>query len=459
MKSITPVLTALAAASAIAAEPPAAPALANWPQWRGPQATGAAPRANPPVSWSESKNVKWKVKLPGFGTGTPIVWGEKIFILSAVPGEDAGGPAAAAPAEPPRAESAGGEGRPGGRQRGGGGLRSEKPTRKHQFVVLCLNRKDGKIEWQKTARDELPHEGHHRDHGFASGSPITDGRHLFAYFGSRGLYCYDLDGSLKWETDLGDMQSRNGFGEGTSPALHGNHLVVNWDHEGEDFVVGLDARTGKEVWRQRRDEPTTWSTPLIVEHAGKLQAVISASNRIRSYDLSSGRPLWHVGGMTANVIPSPVADFGMIYATSGFRGSALLAIKLGHEGDLTDSPAIAWKHDKRTPYVPSPLLYGERLYFYSGNDGLLSCFNAKSGQLLIEAERVPELGGVYASPVGAGGKVFLLGRDGRAVVIKDADKLEVLAQNRLDDRFDASPAVAGNQLFLRGHQHLYCIAE
>ena len=253
------------------------------------------------------------------------------------------------------------------------------------------------------------------------------------------------------------MQSRNGFGEGTSPALHGNHLVVNWDHEGEDFVVGLDARTGKEVWRQRRDEPTTWSTPLIVEHAGKLQAVISHETESAAI-IFERAPAWHVGGMTQR---DPLARGGLRddLRDQRIRGSALLAIKLGHEGDLTDSPAIAWKHDKRTPYVPSPLLYGERLYFYSGNDGLLSCFNAKSGQLLIEAERVPELGGVYASPVGAGGKVFLLGRDGRAVVIKDADKLEVLAQNRLDDRFDASPAVAGNQLFLRGHQHLYCIAE
>jgi outer membrane protein assembly factor BamB len=325
---------------------------------------------------------------------------------------------------------------------------------------MALDRNTGKTLWEKTAREQVPHEGHHRDGTFASCSPVTDGEHLYVSFGSFGLYCYDLKGELKWEKDLGDMRTRNAFGEGSSPALHGDTLVVNWDHEGEDFIVALDKRTGKERWRQPRDEPTTWSTPLIVEHEGKAQVVVSATNKVRAYDLETGAPVWECGGMTANVIPTPVSGFGMVYAISGFRGSALLAIKLGGKGALDGTETIAWKHGKSTPYVPSPALIGERLYFLSGNNGILSCFNARTGQPFYEATRVTELGGgVYASPVGAGDRLYVVGRDGQTAVIKAGDKFEVLAANKLDERIDASPAIVGSQLFLRGRDHLYCIAE
>ena len=339
-------------------------------------------------------------------------------------------------------------------------MRSEKPTEAYQFVILCVDRDSGKIQWQKVAREEVPHEGHHRDHGFASASPVTDGEHVYAYFGSRGLYCYDLDGNLKWEKDFGDMQTRSGFGEGSSPALHGNTLVITWDHEGDDFVVALDKRTGKELWRKSRNEPTSWATPLIVEHEGKPQAVVNATERIRSYDLATGDVIWEAGGMTTNVIPTPVTGFGMVYALSGFRGASLQAIKLGRTGDLTDTDAIAWQHNKATPYVPSPLLSGDRLYFYSGNNGILSCFDAKTGKGHYQAQRIADLlGGVYASPIAANGRVYLVGRDGKTVVIKDAEQLQVLATNKLEDKFDASGAIAGKELFLRGHQYLYCISE
>jgi outer membrane protein assembly factor BamB len=428
---------------------------ANWPRWRGPLANGVAPLAEPPVKWSESENVKWMLRIPGFGTSTPIIWEDQVFILTAIPTGKSARPASAAATAPP-------SGAPEQPPRGGsdGFGRSEQPREAYQFAVLAVDRATGKIRWQKTAREQVPHEGHHRDHGFASASPITDGEHLFVSFGSRGLYCYDLNGGLKWEKDLGDMQTRNGFGEGSSPALHGDTIVVLWDHEGDDFIVALDKRTGDERWRQKRDEPTTWSTPLIVEHDGKAQVIASATNKIRSYDLSTGQPLWECGGMTVNVIPTAVSDFGLVYATSGYRGSALLAIKLGRAGDLTGTDAIAWEHHKSTPYVSSPLLFGERLYFFAGNNGTLSCFDAKTGKAHFESERIGDLlGGVYGSPVGANGRVYLTGRDGKFVVIKDADQLEVLASNKLDDRFDASPAAVGKQLFLRGHQSLYCIAE
>ncbi len=339
-------------------------------------------------------------------------------------------------------------------------MRSEQPTEAHAFTVLAVDRHTGRLLWERVARTEVPHEGHHRDHGYASFSPVTDGEWLFAWFGSRGLYAYDLAGNLKWEKDLGDMQTRNSFGEGNSPALHGDVLVVQWDHEGEDFIVALDKRTGRELWRRERDEPTTWSTPLVVVHAGRTQVVANATQRIRSYDLHSGELLWECGGMTQNVIPSPVSDGQRVYVLSGFRGAALLAIRLGYRGDLSRSPeAIAWRHGRNTPYVPSPLLYEGRLYFYSGNNAMLSVFEAAGGKPLVEAERLGGLSGVYASPLGAAGRVYLVGRDGNTLVIRHGDRLEVLSTNRLDDRFDASPAAVGRELYLRGHRHLYCLAE
>jgi outer membrane protein assembly factor BamB len=517
MKKTLPILFTLATLSAHAAD---------WPQWRGPNATGAVADASPPLKWSETQNVKWKVKIPGSGSATPIVLGDKIFVITAVPGpkpeapatpaapgagpapkqaalkpgdvpwsrperwEGAGplgeflpiqapapqagqtppaAPGGQAQPPPPGADRPGGD-RPGGRRRGfgpggpggpGGGFgRSEKPSTPHKFTVMAIDRKTGKTLWEKVAREQVPHEGHHGDGTFASGSPVTDGQHLYVSFGSFGIFCYDLDGNLKWEKDLGDMRTRNAFGEGTSPALHGDTLVINWDHEGEDFIVALDKKTGQERWRKQRDEATTWSTPLIVEHEGKAQVIVTATNKVRSYDLKTGDQIWECGGMTGNVIPTPVSGFGMVYAISGFRGAALLAIKLDAKGAIDGTDAIAWKHNKSTPYVPSPVLAGERLYFLANNNNLLSCFNAKTGQPIYEATRISELGsGVYASPVAAADRIYIIGRNGSAAVIKAGDTFEVLASNKLDDRIDASPAIVGKEMFLRGNQHLYCIAE
>jgi outer membrane protein assembly factor BamB len=441
------------------------PAEANWPAWRGPLGNGIAPQGDPPVTWSETNNVKWKVKVPGRGSATPIIWGNQVFVPTArATGKKVEGAPATVTPSPASTNAAAqaGEPRQGGRGagRGGGFMRSEKPTEAWQFLLLCLDRETGQTLWQKIAREEVPHEGHHGSDGtFASSSPVTDGRLVFAYFGSRGLHAYDLQGSPKWSKDLGRMQIKNSFGEGSSPALFANTVVVNWDHEGEDFIAAFDAETGQERWRQPRDEDTSWATPFVVQHDGKAQVVISASRKVCSYDLATGKLLWECAGMTQNVIPTPVSGHGLLYAISGFRGSALLAIRLGRDGDVTGTDAIAWKHNKSTPYVPSPLLYDDKLYFLAGNNGVLSCFDAKAGRPLIDAERIEALRNVYASPVGVNGRVYLVGRDGAAVVIKSGDKLEILATNRLDECIDASPAVAGKDLFLRGRESLYCLAE
>jgi len=440
----------------------------NWPQWRGPLSIGVAPDAHPPVQWSESKNVKWKVPIPGSGSSTPIVWNDKVFVQTAIATGIKPTPAGAAtdasaaltaPASPspPAGPQRGGRG-PGGP--GGAGGMGSKPDDIYQFVLLCLDRATGHELWRSVLREEVPHEGIFVGNGsFASASPVTDGQRVYAFFGSRGLYCLDLEGHKLWEKDLGKMQVRLSFGEGSSPALYENTLIVNWDHEGQSFIVALDKRSGDEIWRMPRDEKTSWTTPLVIVRDGTPQVVTAATSKIRSYDLASGKLLWECAGLTANSIPSPVVDGDLVYATTGFRGSVLLAIRLGASGDLTDSDSIAWKYDKDTPYVPSPLVYDGRLYVIKVNTQIISCLDAKTGKVLFGPQRLEGMGDIYASPVGAAGRVYFVGRNGTTAVIKAADSLEVQATNVLDDPIDASPALVDNELFLRGKDHLYCIAE
>ena len=468
----SPALLGLAGSLAIAAATTAAPVPnENWPQWRGPLQNGVAPAANPPTTWSETNNVKWKVKIPGSGQATPIVWDNRVFIQTAIPtgkkieakpaeaSEQPPAPRPEAGGEPPRT-GPGGPGGPGGGKGRGGFGGGPKPTEVYQFAILCLDRGTGKVLWQQVGREEVPHEGYRQGEGsFASSSGLTDGKHVFAYFGSRGLYCYDLDGKQQWEQDLGKMRMAMGFGEGSSPVLYQDTLIVNRDNEDNSFIIALDKNTGKTLWKKPREEHTSWSTPLLIERDGKAQAVVTATGKIRSYDVASGEVLWECGGLTRNVIPCPVADAGMVYCMSGFQGNALLAIRLGRTGDLTGGDAIAWTHNKSTPYVPSPLLYDGKLYFFAVNNGVLSCLDTKSGDPLFEAQKLEDLQGVYASPLGAAGRVYLPGRNGVTVVLQQSDKLEVLATNHLDEKFEASPAAAGKDLFLRGHEYLYCLSQ
>jgi outer membrane protein assembly factor BamB len=429
------------------------PVVANWPAWRGPLNNGSAPDATPPLEWSETKNVKWKVKLPGSGSATPIVWGDRIFIQAAV---KSGQPAEVKPPEPPPAAT---NAPAGERPRGGRPGRSEAPTDSYKFTVLCLDRKTGQTIWERVAKEAVPHEGHHQDGTFASASPVTDGKVVLAYFGSQGLHCFDLDGKLKWSKDFGLLRIRNSFGEGASAALHGDVVVVNWDHEGDDFIAALDKNTGRELWRTPRDEKTSWGTPLVVDYQGKKQVVVNASTKVRSYDLATGKELWMCGGQTDNAIPCAVADADTVYVTSGFRGAALQAIQLGRTGDLTGTDAVKWNHSKDTPYVPSPVLVNGRIYFLSARGAALSCLDAKTGKPLIEAQRLEGVFNAYASLVATREHVFVLGREGKCAVLKQGDTLEIVATNTLSDRTDATPALVGNELFIRGKEHLYCISR
>jgi len=407
-----------------------------WPQWRGPHATGVSRHATPPIEWSETKNVRWKVEIPGRGSSSPVVWGDDLFLLSAVPvGVD--GPASH------QSRS------------------TMQPRDVHRFIVLAIDRRTGRIKWERTAQEERPRAPSMKDGTWASSSAITDGSRVFAFFESSGLYAYNMDGSLLWQKHFGNKQMFAEVGEsGSTPVLYGDRLVVVWDHQGESFIVALDARTGAELWRKSRDEVDSWATPLVVTHEGRAQVVTAAEKRLRSYDLATGDIVWESNGLTMNPIPSPVSDGGLLFAMSGFKGNRLSAIRLADaKGDISDGKANAWTLDRDTPYVPSPLLYDGLLYFLKSNAGILSVFDANTGRPHYQAQRLNAIPEVYSSPVAAQGRVYVTGRDGTTAVLRQGPRFEMLARNTLDDGFDASAALVDGHIYLRGYRYLYDIAE
>jgi outer membrane protein assembly factor BamB len=413
----------------------------NWHQWRGPEANGISRTATPPVTWSESANVQWKVQLEGDGTSTPIIWQDRVFVLTAM-NTGRVDPSLPKPEDQPERV-----------------FGIKHPNTTYRFVVLCLDRSSGRELWRQIATERVPHEGHHRDADFASASPYTDGKRLYCWFGSAGLYCYDLNGNKLWERDLGKAFMPASLGEGCSPVVYDEKVVVLRDHTGQSTIEVLDAATGDTVWKKDRDEGGAWATPLISDRHGRTQVITAASNKVRSYDLNSGEIIWECGGLTGNVIPCPVADEDAVYCMSGYQGYALLALPLAAKGDISNSDQIRWKDSRGTPYVPSPLLYDERLYFSQSNQAILSCLDAKTGAPIIDRTRLPGISNIYASPVAADNRVYIVGRDGTTLVLERSDELKILATNKIDDSIDASPALAGDQLFLRGSKYLYCIAQ
>ena len=435
MKSLPAILLLCAFAGLASAQT----APLNWPHWRGPDASGVARTAKPPVEWSETKNLKWKAAIDGHGDSTPIIWGDKVFLLTAINTGEID-PSLPKPEDQPKRI-----------------FGITNPNTKFRFVVLCLDRNTGRELWRRIAVEQVPHEGHHADNSFASASPTTDGRRLYCWFGSKGLFSYSLDGEPLWQRDLGKVKMGAILGEGTSPVVHDGKLVIVRDHQGQSTIETLDAATGKTLWRKDRDEGNTWATPLVVEHAGVTQVITPGSKRIRSYDLRSGELIWECGGLTGNAIPCAVASEGVVYCMTGYQGHALLAISLSAKGDVSGTDAIRWKLDRGTPYVPSPLLDDGRLWFNQSNQNLWSCVDAKTGRMLLDRERLPGVGNLYASPVAADGRIYVTSREGVTLVLKRGAAIEVLATNKLNDAVHASPAIAGDQLFVRGRRFLYCI--
>ena len=440
MKERTRARTLSLASLLVALSLPATAATNNWPSLRGPERTAVAPGANPPIEWSEESNVRWKVDLEGTGHASPAVWGDSIYVLSAVDSEPA--------ATPPPAPSSDG-GRP----------PRVTPTQVHQFVVSAYELGSGQRRWRTVVREEVPHESLHPTASQASASPVTDGEHVWAFFGSRGLYCLDRDGKVLWETDFGTQNTRNEFGEGSTPLVHGDLIVVNWDHEGESFIAALDKRTGEEAWRNSRDEPTSWSTPTVVADGDRDVVVVSAANRVRAYDLASGEQLWEVGGLGLNVVPTPVADDETVWVMSGWREAHGMAIRYpGARGDLTGSERVRWETDRGLSYVPSSVLVDGRIYFFQRFSGILSCHELATGEACYDQQRISGFENIYASPVAAGDRIYAVSRDGETVVFRAGTEFEILARNQLDDGFNATPAIVGDTLILRGDRFLYAIA-
>ncbi len=415
----------------------------NWAQWRGPFETGVAPAGNPPVEWSETSNIKWKSEIPGIGHATPIIWGDQIILLSAIKTDEK-----VTPGEPVENEEQ------------ADWMKPKSTEYIHQFAVISVDRNSGEIRWQTIVREELPHSHTHEFGSWASNSPITDGEHIYAYFGSHGLYCLDFQGEVQWEKDLGKMEKVMSFGEGSSPTLYRDKLIVLRDHQGQSMLHVLNKKSGEIIWEVERDEVSSWSTPSVIEFNGTTQLITSATKKILSYDIETGKELWECSGLTRNVIPSPVFADGILYLMSGFRGNALLAIHLSEaSGTITETDAIAWRYEQNTPYTPGPVLMDGKLYFLKANNGYLTCLDAKDGTEYYTSQKLEGIKNIFTSPVGVNDRLYVVGTNGASCVVKHGDAFELLAQNILDDNFYASPVILGDTLFLRGVKSLYCISK
>ncbi len=435
-------LAALVAPSLNASAPPDA----YWPQWRGPSSLGISAERNLPVEWGAAQNVRWKVPVAGRGHSSPIVWGRKMFLTTAVEGAVVPGAAAVKHMDGDKEfrhpESVGAD-------------------RRHAFKVLCYDRDTGKLIWERTAFEGTPFDDRHRKSSFASSTPATDGRMVYAFFGAEGFYAYDFDGKLAWKADLGKFGTA-GMGAGTSPVLHENLVIVQYDEENgqASFIVGLDKKTGRQVWKTPRKVQVSWATPILVRTAKRTELITSGNESIISYDPATGGELWRSKGVESNAIPSPVANADTVFVVAGYPAKIALAIRLGGAGDITTGAAsgIMWKYAKGTAYVPSPILYGDYLYLMTDR-GILTCLDARTGAVKYEGGRIPVPATFTASPVAFDGKILLTSEDGDTFVLKAGPVHEVLRTNSIGEPVYASPALADGKIFIRGEKHLYCIGK
>jgi outer membrane protein assembly factor BamB len=414
----------------------------SWPQWRGPSGQGVSPEKNLPAEWSVNKNIKWKAAIPGRGHSSPIVWGNRIFLTTAIEGELVPGAKAVKHMDGDKEflhpDSVGAD-------------------HKHLFKVICLDRESGKTVWEQTAFTGTPYDNRHRKSSFASSTPATDGAYVYAFFGTEGLYAYDMNGKPIWKADLGKLGTV-GMGTGTSPILWDNLVILQCDEENgaASFIVGIDKKTGKEVWRSPRKVQVSWSTPLLVRTAKRAELITSGSEFVIAYDPATGKELWRHKGVESNAIPSPVASNEVVFISAGFPAKIAMAITLGGTGDLADT--VVWKYNKGTAYVPSPILYGDYLYLTSDR-GVLTCLDAKTGEVKYEGGRVPIPASFTASPVAFEGKILMTSEDGDTFVVKAGPKHEIIATNSVGEPVYASPAIADGHIFIRGERNLYCIGS
>lgn len=417
----------------------------NWPQWRGPTGQGTSSEKNLPATWSPTKNIKWKTPIAGRAHSSPIVWGKKIFLTTALDG-------AAIP----------------GRKAGVAhklldGTDFVHPDAvgadlRHTFKVIALDRSTGKILWERIAYEGPVHDSRHKKASFASSTPATDGKYVFAFFGSEGLYAYDYKGKLLWKQELGKLGTAS-VGYGVSPILHGNLVIMQCDESGgQSFMVAFDKKTGKEAWRTPRKVDVTWSTPVLVQAGNRTEIVAAAAEAIIAYDPLTGKELWRHKGLESNAVPTPVVLKDLVVVTSGYPTKIALALRAGGSGDITGTPRLVWSYNKGTAYVPSPIAYGDYVYLMTGN-GSITCLDAKTGKMAYEGARVPKATMFMASPVAFEGKILLTSEEGDTYVLKAGPQHEVLGTNSLGEPVYASPAIADGNIFIRGEQNLYAIGK
>ncbi|HUP24580.1 MAG TPA: PQQ-binding-like beta-propeller repeat protein [Thermoanaerobaculia bacterium] len=449
VRSIGTTGSALLACTLLASLPtPAAETTAdarNWPQFRGPGGVGVAPASAGPAiprEWNE-QTILWKTAIPGLGHSSPIVWGDRIFLTTAIEGEAI--PGAQAPVHTL------------------GGQEFKHPDavgadKEHTLQVLALEAATGKILWTQTSFQGRVFDDRHRASSYASPTPVTDGERVYAYFGSEGTYAYDFAGKLVWSRDIGDIKAV-GLGVASSPVLWRDLLLVQADEDSGEasFIVALDRRTGAEVWRKPRPVQVSWTTPTLIAAPDGTEQLLTAGNEyLIAYDPASGSELWRTKGLDSNAIHTPLQSGSTVVFSAGYPKKNVLALELPKQGDLTGGEPFSWTYDKGTAYVPSNLIYDGLLYLVN-DSGILTCLDARTGELVYEGGRPAEQGRFTASPTLVDGAILLISRDGDATFVKPGRQHEILASTSIDEPVAASPAVAGGRLYVRGEQHLYAI--
>jgi outer membrane protein assembly factor BamB len=415
----------------------------NWPQWRGPAGRGVSDAAGYPDEWSPDKHIAWKTPIAGRGHSSPVVWNDRVFLTSSIEGERV--PGHTAP------DHLGYDLRPGYLHPDSVGVEY-----RNALKVVALDAGTGRIVWERTAYDGLMYDNRHRKNTYASSTPVTDGRLVYAYFEAAGIYAYDFDGALVWSSSLGKM-AKAGMGPGTSPILFEDLVIVQADQEmgAGSAMVALDKRTGKEVWRTARTTRRSWATPLVVEANKRVELVAAGAEMVAGYDPRSGRELWRSRGTESHPIPSAVAGLGLIFFTAGSQAKRAMAVRPGGEGDVTGS-AIVWSYRKGTAYVPSPILHGSFLYLMT-DAGLMTCLDAATGEVKYEGGRPPVPATFTSSLVAYGDRLLMTSEDGDTFVVKAGPAYEVLRTNTVGEPVYASLALANSTIFIRGAQHLFAV--
>jgi outer membrane protein assembly factor BamB len=402
------------------------------------------------VHWDATKqtNIVWSAEIPGLSVSSPVVWGDRVFVATAISSD---------PKQTLRTGLF-------------GDTDSVNDSSSHQWKLLALDKRTGKILWEQTARQGAPKTKRHPKSSQASPTPVTDGKVVVAYFGSEGLYAYTVEGKPLWKKDLG-VQNAGWFfdpdsewGAASSPVIHKNTVILLCDRQKDSFIAAFDLKDGRELWRTARAEIPTWGTPTIVAGKDRVELATNGSKAIRGYDADTGKELWTLGPNSEVACTTPVSAHGLIFVTAGYPPvQPIYAIKIGSAGDLTlksgkeSSDAIAWSKSRGGVYLPSPLVYGDHLYAIN-NNGVMTVYNAKSGERIYQ-QRIGEGGAFTASPIAAAGKLYAATEDGDIFVIKAGPQYELLAKNPMGEPMLATPAFSGDLLIVRGAKHLFAIAE